>query len=184
MEGARWIWNNMTSVDTQGASRAGSFGEGLRSWQSCLCPILPWALSKSHWYMGLRDFQKGLPDPTVCELLGRVPTRRALIHPFHRCLLGGCLCLALSRVLGGLGNSSCWGCEVARTDSLVLARKTLRHPCALLFESQPLASKCLHQMKSIHPHPYPEPGEGQFRPCHFQWPLKHLWGGMRSVRKQ
>lgn len=49
----------MTSVDTQGASRAGSFGEGLRSWVSVL-PL-------SHFAMGLEQVTlvhgaQGLPE--------------------------------------------------------------------------------------------------------------------------
>lgn len=60
---ARWVWNNVTSVYTLGRKHVVRV-TGLVM-ESCLWPFWLWALSKSYLYVGLRGFQKVLPDLTV-----------------------------------------------------------------------------------------------------------------------
>lgn len=54
--------------------------------ESCRCSFLLWALSKSHLYIGLRGFQKVLPDLRAPR---QVAHSQPVIHPFHRCWLSG-----------------------------------------------------------------------------------------------
>lgn len=165
-------------MDTQGASGPGSFGEGHRSW----VPVLP----LSHFAMGLEQvpivpgrwvFQKDLPDLSVSSQAGSPLTGT---HSSVPQMFAGWVPVPGSKPgVGGPGNTPAPAVRWHAQTAWYQRDETLRHLCALHWEIQPLALGCLHQTESVSPRPHLEPGDGQFTPCRFQWPLKHLWGRVR-----